>query len=46
MKVTDTPKFCGAYRRIRRKSNAGRSIGVAVLVGVFVLILIVAAVVL
>jgi hypothetical protein len=46
MKATGTPKFCGAYRRLQRKSNAGRSIGVAVLVAVFVVILIVAAIVL
>ena len=44
--VPDSPKFCAAYLRLKRKSNAGRSIGVGVLVGMFVLILLVAMLVL
>jgi hypothetical protein len=38
--------FCGAYRRIKQKSNAGRSIGVGVMVGMVVMILIIAMTVL
>jgi hypothetical protein len=37
-----TPKFCGVYRRIPKKSNAGRSLGVGFMVAVMVVILIVA----
>jgi hypothetical protein len=41
-----TPKFCGLYRRLPIRSNAGRSIGVAVTLVVTVIILIVAMTVL
>jgi hypothetical protein len=42
MRIPDTPKFCGVHHRVPRKSNAGRSIGVLVMVGLIVAILIVA----
>jgi hypothetical protein len=41
-----TPKLCGNHRKVPRKSNAGRSLGVALLVVMLVVILLVAATVL
>jgi hypothetical protein len=46
MRQLDTPKFCGTYRRLTRGSNAGRSLGVGLLIAVVIAILIIASVVL